>query len=353
MSATVVFAGAADLPWLRVEHSEIVARGEEAIDIAGPVVAVVPASRIIYRVLDMTALSPAQALAAARIDAGEGSLGAAEDRHVAVAADQRSYAIASREAMVADLAALGVAGIAPVAVVPSPSLLPPPLEGFLRAALPHETILRGPDGGFVEDEHIAPLIVGEAPVHTLTREELEAAIVDAAAAPPLNLLQGEFAPRIVWIAESGYWRRMAKFAGIALALTLLIPIAKWGKLVAATSAMDAQTAEIAAGSLGQAEATAESIATLRARLAERRGGGAGYLATQAALARAVEASPNADLGPVIFTRDGVLRATVRGTSQGDLDMVRNALIAGGFTVDIAAPSNVQGRQQAELTVRPQ
>ena len=92
---------------------------------------------------------------------------------------------------------------------------------------------------------------------------------------------------------------------------------------------------------------------MRTRLAERRGGGAGYLATQAALVRAIEASPNADLGALMFANDGTMRATVRGTSQGDIDMVRTALIAAGFTVDQAAASSVQGRQQAELTVRAQ
>lgn len=352
MSVTVVFAGGNDLPWLRIEEGAIVARGDHAIDVVGPVVAVVPASRVTYRGFDTTALAPAQALAAARIEAAQGSLGAAEDRHVAVAADGLSFVVTSRAELTADLAALGVAGIAPVALVPSPNLLPPPEGGFLRAVLPHETVLRAPLGGFTDHEQIAPLIVGDAPVETLARERVEAAIIEAAAAPSLNLLQGDFAPRVIWVAESGYWRRLAKVAAIAAALTVLIPIAKWSKLAAATNSMNAQAADIAAGALGQAEANSGTLAALQARLAQRRGGGAGYLATQAALMRAIEASPNADLASLAFAPDGTLRVTVRGTSQADLDMVVASLAASGFTATSGSSANVQGRQQAELTVRP-
>ncbi len=353
MNATVVFIGRADLPWLRIEEGAIVARDEHALDVQGPVVAVVPAGRVTYRRFDTSALAPAQALAAARIEATDASLGMPEDRHVAVSFDRTEFAVTSREALIADLAALGVEGMAPYAVIPSPSLLPRPEAGYLSAELPGETVLRGPDGGFAADDAVSALIVSDGPVAAMTREEVEAAIIAATDQPPLNLLQGEFAPRVIWIAEEGYWRRLGRYALIALALTIAIPIVKWGKLVAATSAMDAETAQIAATALGEAEGTAQSIDTLRARLAERRGGGQGYLATQAALTRVVEATPNADLGGVVFDLGGAMRATVRGTSQADIDMVRNALISSGFAVDMAAPSNVQGRQQAELTLRPQ
>lgn len=353
MNATVVFLGRADLPWLRIEEGAIVARDEHALDVQGPVVAVLPAGRVTYRRFDTSALAPAQALAAARIEAADASLGAAEDRHVAVSTDRTEFAVTSREALIADLAALGVEGMAPYAVIPSSSLLPRPEAGYLSAALPGETVLRGPDGGFTADDSVSALIVGAEQVVALSREEVEAAIIAATDNPPLNLLQGEFAPRIVWVAEEGYWRRMGKYALIALALTVAIPVVKWGKLVAATSSMDAETAQIAATALGEAEGTAESIQTLNTRLAERRGGGKGYLATQAAVTRIVEATPNVDLGAVAFDVGGVMRATVRGTSQADIDTVRNALISSGFAVEIAAPSNVQGRQQAELTLRPQ
>lgn len=353
MNATVVFLGRADLPWLRIEDGVIVARDEHALDLQGPVVAVVPASRVTYRRFDMTALAPAQALGAARIEAADASLGAAEDRHVAVSTDLTEFVVTSREALMADLAALGVEGMAPYAVIPSPSLIPRPESGFVSADLPGESVLRGPDGGFAADDTVSSLIVGDMRVKTMTREDVEEAIIAATGNPPLNLLQGEFAPRIVWVAEEGYWRRMGKYALIALALTIAIPVVKWGKLVAATGSMDAETAQIAATALGEVEGTAQSIQTLNTRLADRRGGGKGYLATQAALTRVIEATPNVDVGSVEFDLGGAMRATVRGTSQADIDTVRNALILSGFTVDTVAPANVQGRQQAELTLRPQ
>jgi general secretion pathway protein L len=352
MSLMVLFTGEEPMPWLRIEEGVVAERGEGIPASEHPLIAVIPADRVSWHIFDLTALSHAQGLVAARLDASESSLGDPLDRHVAVNADRNGYVVTSRTGLRTLLAELAKNDLEVTAVVPSPALLSLPEDGYVRGAMPNETVLRSASGGLRDDGELSALVLGDAPVRTLTPEELEDSIAQAAVRPDINLLQGEFAPRTQWVADTGYWTRMARYAAIGLALTLAIPVAKWAKLTASTSALEGQSAQVAARALGEAAASPDAARRLRTRLAERRGGGAGFVATEAVLARAVEMQPNAELGMLGFEPDGAMRATVRGTSQADLDTVRAALAAAGFAVDVSGQTNNQGPLQAEFTVRP-
>ena len=350
MNRWVAFLGGETIPWLRMEDGAVAARGDDLLEADAPVLAIAPASGVAYRTTGLAELSPAQALAAARIDAAEASLGL--ERHVAIAETRDHYAVTDASAMRGWIGQLAGRGLEASALVPSPSLLPVPEEGFLRAKLPHETVLRSAAAGLEEDGIVSPLVVGDAPVRTLGREEIEAAIVAASDAPALNLLQGAFAPRTDWRAEPGYWRRMALFAGIVLALTLAIPLAHWARLSLATARLDRESARIAAGALEEARPGSDSVARLEQKLAQQRGGGAGYLATQAAVVSAVEATPNSELASLSFDPDGTMRAAVRALGQPELDAIRSAIELRGFSVSQGVAANVQGRMEVQLQVRP-
>jgi type II secretion system protein L len=351
MSVSVLFVGVEPTQWLRLEDGAVVASGEGAPDLDTPVVAVVRSERVAWRSFDATALAPAQALVAARMDAAEASLGNPDDRHVAVAEARDGYVVTSQRDLRMTLAGLDAMGLQPTATIPSWALLPVPDAGFVRAVFPGETVLRAAGGGLSEDGDISSLIVGDAPVRTLTREELEAAIAAAAIMPSPNLLQGEFAPRTDWGAEAGYWRRIGIFAALALVLTFVVPLAKWARLVASTSSIERESASIASKALGEAKPTPDAILRLRGKLSERRGGGIGYLATETAILRAVEGQTNAELASFGFDADGTARAPVRATSQSELDGIRNALAAAGLEATLGQTSTNQGRPQAEMTVK--
>jgi type II secretion system protein L len=351
MNVSLLFVGVQPTQWLRVEDGSIVARGEGAPDQDAPVVAVIRSGSVAWRSFDATALAPAQALVAARIDAADASLGDSEDRHVAVADARDGYVVMSRHDLRVALAELDEMGLRPAAVIPSWALLPVPDVGFVRAAVPGETVLRAADGGLLEDGEISSLVVGEAPVRTLSHDEIETAMGQAAIMPSPNLLQGEFTPRTDWGAEAGYWRRMGIFAAVALALTFAIPLAKWARLVASTTSIEGESASIAAKALGESKPTPDAILRLREKLAERRGGGIGYLATEAAIVRAVQSQTNAELASFGFDADGTARASVRATSQSELDGIHNTLAAAGLEATLSQTTVNQGRPQAEITVR--
>lgn len=350
MNGFVVFLGGETLPWLEIEDGVVTARGEDFQGSGLAVTAVVPASGVSYRPCVLGGLSPAQALAAARLDAAEVSLGV--NRHVAVAEAGDHYVIADGAKMRAWLSELDSRGLTASALIPAPSLLPAPETGFVRGALHDETVLRSADTGLAEDGTISPLVVGDAPVRTLEAAELEQAIAAAVASPPLDLLQGEFAPRTDWSTGSGYWRRMAIFAALAGALTLAIPLAQWMRLSMATASLDEQSATIAALALGERSASEDAIDRLQDKLADQRGGGAGFLPTLGVVTAAMESIPNVELGTVAFDADGTLRATVRANGQAEIDVLSRAVEGRGFTVSQGAPRSMQGRAEVELQVRP-
>lgn len=350
MNCHVVFLGGESLPWLEIDEDRVSSRGTDFQVSDLPVMAIVPAAAVSYHPCALGGLSSAQAIAAARLDASEASLGA--NRHIAVAAAGDHYAIVDREQMRAWLAMLAGLDITPVALIPAPSLLPVQDEGFVRAVLHDETILRSAETGLAEDDVVAPLVVGDAPVRTLEPAELEQAIAGAVADPPLDLLQGEFAPRTDWSAPQGYWWRMAMLAAVLAALAILVPLAQWARLSMSTGSLNDKSAGIAARALGDASASDDAVDRLEDKLLAVRGGGAGFLATLGVVTAALEAQPNIELGPVAFEPDGTLRATVHAGGQPEIDVLRRAIEARGFSVSQGGQGTMQGRAEAELQVRP-
>jgi general secretion pathway protein L len=350
MNGFVVFLGGDALPWLEVEDGRVIGRGEDFQGSGRTVTAVVPASGVSYRPCALGGLSPAQALAAARLDAAEVSLG--PDRHVAVAQAGDHYAISEKAKMRAWLAELADRGITASALIPAPSLLPVPETGFVRGALHDETVLRSAETALAEDGTISPFVVGDAPVRTLDPPELEQAIAAAVASPPLDLLQGEFAPRTNWSAGSGYLRRIAIFAALAGALTLGIPLAQWMRLSMATASLDERSATIAALALGERSASDDAVNRLQDKLADQRGGGAGFLPTLSTVTAAMESIPNVELGTLAFDPDGTLRATIRASGQPEIDVLGRSIEGHGFAVSQGAPRSMQGRAEVEIQVRP-
>lgn len=350
MSGYVVFLGGDTLPWLEVEDGRVIERGEDFRETGVSVTAVAPASSITFRPASLGGLSPAQALAAARLDAADVSLGA--NRHVAVAAAGDHYVIADKTKMQGWLSTLAEYEIAPSAIIPAPDLLPVPETGFVRGVLHDEAVLRSAGAGLEDDGAISPLVVGDAPVRTLEAPELERAIAMAVEAPPLDLLQGDFAPRTDWTAPAGYWRRLAIYAGVACALTLAVPLAQLVRLSMATSSLDEQSATIAAKALGEMSGSEDAIDRLQDKLADQRGGGAGFLATMGVVTGAMESMPNIELGALSFDPDGTLRATIRAGGQPEIEVLSRVIEGNGFAVNRGTQRSGQGRAEVEIQVRP-
>lgn len=341
----------AERHWLHIEDGVIVARGGQAAQDGQTRLLVAPARDIALHTLDLAGLAPAQARAAAALALADKSLLPPDQRHIACGAQgegaqSRPVALVSHALMQA-----WVERFDPDIIVPAPLLLPQPDEGYVRATLGEEVVLRGVDSGFAEDEVLTPLIIGDASVINLERQEVEAALIAAASHPPINLREGEFARRRQWRVDPQWLRRISWIGAALILVTALIPLVQIARLSWASKTLEETSASVAQAALGEAVAPETAVAALDARLTALRGGGAGFAKTAAAASRAIEATANVELTAMVFDPGGMLRLTLRATSADEIATVQARMRAAGLDVTTGPVNPGQGQPIAEIQVR--
>lgn len=340
---------------LRLAEGVIVARGDLAPRADEPVVAVVPAEDVALHWAPVAARSPAQAQAAARLLVAEGTLAAAE-AHVAVGSAApdapRPIAVVKAAKMQAWLAALAEAGMEPQAMIPAALLLPAPEAGYRRADLGGEVVLRGAEAGFAEVPGLTELILGDAPVETLSGEALEAAVAAAILAPPLDLRQGSFARRERIDFDWRQTRRALWLIAATLIVTLALNLVLILRYNLEAAALERRADALAATGLARGETVSDPQRQLEARLTRLRGAGLGFTQTTAAAFSAIRAVPGSELRTLNFDQTGRLRLTLATQTEGQVNDVIARLSALGLAVTPGVFSGSPGRLQGELTVAP-
>lgn len=340
-----------DRPWLEVLDAAIVRRGE-GYDPAEwregeRLIAVAPASDVTLHWLHLPDVSLPQANAAARLMLADRILG---DAHIACGdADEsgtRPVAVVSAEAMAA-----WVAELQPDAVVPAQMIVAAPEEGAVRARFGPETVVRGHRLAIADDAVLTPLLTEGAEIAELDADAVEFSVLAAMMAPPLDLRQGPFAIRRSWLPDRAKLKPLLWMTAALALVSLAIPLTRMINLSFDTSAIEAQTAQVARAAMGEAVATDEAGAVLATRLSAIRGGGGGFSGTSAAVIGGVSATPNVELATLAFASDGVLRLAARATSQAELDAFVAKLRSAGLEVKPGVASMAQGRPVIELEVR--
>jgi len=253
--------------------------------------------------------------------------------------------------IVEQLVELAAHGLDPDHIIPAALLLPLPAEEWWRADLGSETVVRGAASGFVDDPAISPLLTDGAEIETLDRPTIEAAIVAAVASPEVDLRQGAFAKRRQWNVDQDRVRRLAIIV-LSIGLTILAAqIVQIVRIGAAATRITADTAARAAAILPPGTVVTDPAMQAEARLGAVRGAGGGFLPLATAVAAAVNATPNVDIGTMTFEGDGSLRATVKAGSAADLEAVQTRLVSAGLTVYPAPVVANLGRPYRDITVR--
>lgn len=354
--------------WLRLAGMDVAARGtglEGLPDLADPatgavlrLAAVVPGEAVALHWLGVPAgLTPAQAIAAARLVAAEVSLQPLADMHVAVGAENaegslRPVALVPALVMAGWIGRLQAAGLDPDVVIPEPLLLAPPPDGFARYDRGGTPIYRGQADAFSVEPDLAELVVAEAPVHEIADEAFEGGLAAAIADPVVNLRQGAFAKRRRWRIEWPLLRRLAGLAAALLLVTLAIQTVLIFRYTFEADRLEAERTQVAAAALPGISA-ANAADRLSGRLADLGGGGAGYSALAARLFAAVQATPGASLIALAYEPDGSLRATVQGDTGAAIVLLQQQLSAGGVSALAGPERNAGGRPTADITVRAQ
>ncbi|MFT3976704.1 MAG: type II secretion system protein GspL [Sphingomonas bacterium] len=343
----------ADTPmrWLRIEGDAVAARGEgapEAVD--APVVAVAPADAVALHWASLPDRSAAQALAAARIVAGEVSAAPPERLHVAVGEGQgtRPIAIVAPERMREWLDSLAAIGLDPVAIVPAPLMLPAPEEGFLRAEIGGQAVIRGAARAFADEEGLTALIVGDAPVETLTPAEVERVLL---ARPLLDLRQGAFARRRAWAVDWRAVRRLGLVAGLVLLVTLGIALATIARYALAADRLEREADAVARQALPRgADGSGDAARALEERLSLLRGPGQGFTRTAAAAVAALRATPGSALSTLDFQPNGDLALSVTVDGDAQANALQARLRDAGFVVNPGAFESTGGKLKGQLMV---
>lgn len=332
-STLLVFVDETGAPgcWLRLAEGGVdCGVASDELPAAGRTVLAVPGEAVAIHWLDLDGgLAPAQAAAAARLMLADASAEPLADMHAAVG---RAEAGLTPVAMVpsARLAAwLAAAPFDPDAVVPSPMLLAPPEQGYVRREIGAVSDYRALASAFALEPELAAAIVGDAPVETVDEAGFEARLPDLLAGPPLDLRQGGFARRRRWRIEGGRTRRIAMLAILLGLVSLAVQVAAILSYTFAADRLEAETEALAAAG----------------------GGGPGFSAAASMLFEAIRATPNVELSRLEYRADGSLAATVMMDSPATLAALQDRLEQAGLRVEPGEQRTAGGRPVAELTVR--
>lgn len=317
------------------------------------IVAVAPAEAVTLHWATLPDRSIAQATAAARILAAEASAAPLGELHIAVGdegAGERPIGVVAATQMRDWLAALASEGIDPVAMIPAPMLLPRPDEGYVRAQIAGEGVVRGTAAGFADEARLTELVTGGKAPTTLDRRTLSAALVDGAAAPALDLRQGAFARRTRRAIDWLLIRRLVLLGAGILALTLAIDLVRIVRYNLDADAMATRADALARTGLARGETVTNVDRQLQERLSAVRGPGQGFTTTAAAVYAVVRAVPGVEITGMDFQANGELRLSVATAREALATDFKTALEAAGFVVRAGTFQSGSGRVTGEMTV---
>ncbi|MET0270385.1 MAG: type II secretion system protein GspL, partial [Sphingomonas sp.] len=338
--------------WMRLRAGIVTARGtgvpavpiEDAAD--ERIVLIVPGEDVVIHWIELPSLAPAQAIAAARLMAGEVSAAPAERLHVALGqpgGTARAMALVAPERMAAWLLQAQALGLDPDAVLPEPMLLLPPEEGVVRWARDGLHLLRGRTVALAAEPALAALVT-ETPAEAIDDAAVEAGLGAVLAAPALDLRQGPFARRRRWRTDWALVRRLAVLGGLILLAILAVQIVLIVKYSLAADQAEQAVAGVARSALPRVATIGDPPAQLAGRLAALRGAGAGFSASAAAVFAAVRDTANVELSALSFDEQGVLRLTATAADPADLAARARRIEAGGFAVEAGDARPGGGRQ---------
>jgi len=314
-----------------------------------PAIGVIPGDDVALHRLILLESAPARRLEEARMRAVDLSAQPIDELHVAVgAADAEGaswIALIDRDRMEGHVAHFRAAGIEPARIVPAALLLDDNAADGTLARLDDWVVLRTAEMAGVVEPALAPHVAGAAwkgRFYLLP----EFAPVTPDGDVGIDLLQGDFAPRVLWWKQRAF-QIAAGLLTLLFVLLLLAPgLVERGRAAAAVAGYDRAVVELAEASLGQRPENAEVAAEALAR-ARRSADGGAISARIGHVAAMVETVPGARLDSIQLQPDARLRITLGGQAPA-INRLMPLLLQGPFEAEAQGPQLLLGDRRAGI-----
>lgn len=352
--------------WLRLDGDSVVARGDDlstiARDGADPleVVAVVSGTATVIHWVELPALAPAQAAAAAQLLASDVCGGAIGETHVAlgpIASDgKRPLALVEKTVMQAWLTALAGSGLDARRVVPLPMLLPPPKADSEPTAVTQFNIgtmahARGAGLAISGEVALVEIMLDGRPVIAIEAAGFEAGLATALATETLNLRQGEFAPIRDLTIDKRRLRRIGLMAMAAAGMWLAAEVTSLIRDTFAAERVEQQVVDAARAVLPRGTAVDAPRTQVAARADRLGADGHGFTALAAPLLRVMRDRTDLVLHSLKYTPDIGIAAVIVAPSPDARQALMRDIAAAGQVLTIGDPRDDAGVAVVDIAVR--
>lgn len=355
--------------WLRLDGDRVVARGDDLLaiprDTAGPldVIAVVSGIATVVHWVELPALAPAQAAAAAQLLGSDVCGGEIADTHVAlgpITSDgSRPLALVEKTVMTRWLAALAEADLTTHRIVPMPMLLlEPPTAADIEATpatlLSLGTIghVRGSGIAISAELALVEIMLAGRAVIAIEAAGFEATLAMALATDTLNLRQGEFAPSRDLTIDRRRLRRIGFTALAAAGVWLAAEVTMLIRDTFAAERIEQQVADAARTVLPRGTAVDSPRAQVLARADQLGASEHGFTALAVPLLEAMRERSNLVLQSLRYTPDTGIAAVIAAPSASDRQALASEIESGGLILTIGDPRDEAGVTIVDVAVRP-
>lgn len=336
-----------------VARYDVLREGEAAGWAEGRTILVVPGAEAAARWLDLPAASDAQARSAAGFMLEETLAAASEAQHIAVGEREP----AGRLTVVVDAGRLrgwldraAFLGVRPDLVSPDHLILPPPEDDSLVGVRFGPLLaVRGQGYALSGEADLLEAVLGERLPRATGPLDSAALLARGALAPPVNLLQGAFAPGAARQADGG-WRRALVLAGLVLVSPLVLLLADAARQQGRAWSLEDQAAARAVAMAPAARGEADPAAFVLRQIDTRRSADS-FLTTAAALFRTLETAGGIRLDTLVHGRDGALRATIAYANYSDMEVLKAAAAEAGLALTEDSTVTDNGAITSDLIIR--
>lgn len=321
--------------------------GEPVAGEPGATVAVIPGEDMALHRLTLLETDTRGRLAEARMRATDLSAQPIEDVHVAVGpadADGACWVgLIARDRMAGHLAHLKAAGAEPAHIVPAALLLEPAAATPSMARFGDRVLLRTNEIAGLVEPSLASALTGSSQLGRF----LQLAEFAPSQAPdplPLDLLQGDYAPRSRWWAERRFQLAAGLLGLLVVALLLAPALIQRARTSAAVAVLDRSVVELASQTLGKAPENAEAGADALA-VARRTAEGGALGARLSYVTAIVETVPGARLESARLQPDGSLLLGLGGPADA-INLMGQRMAGGAFAATASGTTLTMGDRLA-------